>query len=115
MRKVAVFAFNGEQMCFIHVLLNTLDMKSRGYDVKLIIEGTACRQIRELSDEKNPFSTLYDNVKEKGLIDCVCRACSNKMEALESADEQGLKLCAELKGHPSIARYMDEGYEVIVF
>jgi len=115
MRKVAVFAFNGEQMCFIHVLLNTLDMKSKGYDVKLIIEGTACRQIRVLSDEKNPFSTLYDNVKEKGLIDCVCRACSNKMEALESAEEQGLKLCGELKGHPSIARYLDEGYEVIVF
>jgi hypothetical protein len=26
MKKVSLFAFNGEFMCFIHVLLNALDM-----------------------------------------------------------------------------------------
>ena len=33
MEKVALFAFNGELMCFIHVLLNAIDMKEKGYDV----------------------------------------------------------------------------------
>ena len=37
-KKVAIFAFNGKPMCFVHALLNTLDMKEKGYDVKLIIE-----------------------------------------------------------------------------
>lgn len=27
MKKVALFAFNGDSMCFIHVLLNALDLK----------------------------------------------------------------------------------------
>jgi len=39
MEKVALFAFNGEPMCFIHVLLNALDMKEKGIDVKTIIAG----------------------------------------------------------------------------
>jgi hypothetical protein len=31
MKKVALFAFNGEPMCFVHVLLNALDMKEKDY------------------------------------------------------------------------------------
>jgi len=41
MKKVALFAFNGELMCFIHVLLNALDMNERGHQVKIVIEGAA--------------------------------------------------------------------------
>ena len=54
-------------------------------------------------------------VKEKGLIDCVCRACAVKMEALPGIEAQSLPLCAEMKGHPSVARHIDAGYEVITF
>ena len=38
-KKVALFAFNGDFKCFAHVLLNALDMKAKGYDVKVVIEG----------------------------------------------------------------------------
>ena len=33
MKKVVLFAFNGELMCFIHVLLNALDMNERGHEL----------------------------------------------------------------------------------
>jgi len=29
-KKVAIFAFHGEMMCFAHALLNALDMKEKG-------------------------------------------------------------------------------------
>mgnify|MGYP006285516559 CR=1 FL=1 len=114
-RRVALFAFNGEQMCFVHVLLNGLDMVKRGYDVKLVIEGSACKQVEEMNDPENAFHSLYEQVKDAGLVDCVCKACSNKMGSMDSAVEQGFDLCDELKGHPSVARYMEEGYEIVVF
>ena len=114
-RKVALFAFNGETMCFVHVLINAIEMVERGYEVKLIIEGSACKQIEELDDTDKPFSNLYRKVKELGILDCVCKACSNKMETHESAVSQDLNLCGELGGHPSIARYMDDGYEILTF
>jgi hypothetical protein len=32
MKKIALFVFKGDPMCFIHVFLNALDMKDKGYD-----------------------------------------------------------------------------------
>jgi len=115
-RKVAIFAFNGELMCFAHAMLNALDMKKRGFDVKLILEGRATALIEELSSNPDkPFSNLYATVKKEGLVDCVCKQCSDNMGTLESAKTQGLPICEEMMGHPSVARYMEEGYEVLVF
>jgi len=114
-KKVAIFAFNGEPMCFAHTLLNTLDMKNTEYDVKLIIEGTATKQVEELADPEKTFANLYAKVKKAGLIDCVCKACSTQTGALKSAEEQELPICGEMSGHPSLSRYMEAGYEVIVF
>ncbi len=31
MKKFALFVYNGDPMCFIHVLLNALDIKAKGY------------------------------------------------------------------------------------
>jgi len=115
MKKVALFAFNGEAMCFAHVLLNGIDLNENGYDVKIIIEGTATKQVKELADEAKPFANLYKKVKELGLIDCVCKACAAKTGSLEAATQQALPICDEMTGHPSIRRYSEQGYEIITF
>jgi hypothetical protein len=54
-------------------------------------------------------------VREKKLIDCVCQACAAKMGALDGVKEQGLPLSNEMKGHPSLAEYIERGYELITF
>ncbi|MCF7937203.1 MAG: DsrE family protein [Spirochaetales bacterium] len=113
--RYALFAFNGEPMCFAHVLLNAGDMAKKGWDVKIVIEGTATRQIKELSDPSKPFAKLYQQVKESGLIDCVCKACSTQTGSLESAREQGLPICDTMSGHPAISEYIDDGYQVLTF
>ena len=48
MKKVALFAFNGDPMCFIHVLLNALDMHANGVETKIVLEGAATQLITEL-------------------------------------------------------------------
>lgn len=115
MKKVALFAFNGEPMCFVHALINAQDFRQKGYDVKLIIEGSATKLVRDLADSSKPFAGIYKKVKDAGFIDCVCKACAQKMDALDAALEQDLPLCNELAGHPSMARYKDQGYDIIVF
>lgn len=115
MERYALFAFNGDPMCFVHVLLHTLDMNSKGYDVKLIIEGSATKLVKDLQDPEAPFANLYNEVKNGGLIDCVCKACSMKMGSIESAQEQKLPVGGELKGHPSMTSYIDRGYTIITF
>ena len=114
-KRIALVAFQGEPMCFAHVLLNAMDMHQKGWSVKIVIEGTATSQIKELADPDKPFADLYRKVREAGLIDCVCKACSMKMGALEAAQEQELPLCAEMSGHPSLSRYVEAGYDIITF
>jgi len=112
-KKYAIFAFKGETMCFVHALLNALDMKKQGHDVKLIVEGTATRLIKELSDPKKPFANLYEKTKREGLIEGVCKACAAKTGSLESAREQGFSLLDGMSGHPGFSYYLKEGYEII--
>jgi hypothetical protein len=78
MRKMALFVFNGDPMCFIHVLLNALDMKEKTYEVKVIIEGAATKLVPELAKSDNPLHKLWEKAKSAGLVDGVCKACSNK-------------------------------------
>ena len=115
MRKIALFVFNGDPMCFIHVLLNALDMKEKAYEVKVIIEGAATKLVPELAKPDNPLHKLWENAKSAGLIDGVCKACSNKMGALDAAKNQNLALLDEMTGHPSMAGYHDAGFEIITF
>jgi hypothetical protein len=115
MKKIALFVFNGDPMCFIHVLLNALDMKERGYEGKVVIEGAATELLPELAKENNPMHKLWEKVKAAGLVDGVCKACSNKMGTFEAAKDQGLTFLDEMTGHPSMARYRDDGFEIVSF
>ena len=115
MKKVALFVFNGDPMCFIHVLLNALDMDSKGYEAKVVIEGAATKLIHDLAKTDNPLHTLWEKTKTAGLIAGVCKACAGKMETLEAARDQGLELLADMNGHPSMSGYIQDGFEVISF
>lgn len=112
-KKVLLVAFNGEIMSFVHVLLNALDMDDRGYLVKVIIEGNATKTVNDLNDPGEMFGNLYLEVRGKGLIDAVCQACAARMGALEGIKAQGLPLASEMKGHPGLAKYLEQGYQLI--
>ena len=113
--KYALFAFNGDPMCFIHVILNALEMHKKGYDVKVIVEGSATNLVHQFENKENPFYEKYQELINAGLIDCFCKACSNKMGSLEGVEKMGFPICAELMGHPSMAKYLKLGYNIITF
>lgn len=113
--RYALFAFTGERPCFVHVLLNALDLKARGHEVKVVIEGAATRLVKELPQAGEPLATLYQRVQDEGLLDCVCQACAHQNTSLEEARAQGLALCSEMSGHPAMGRYLEAGYTIITF
>ncbi len=115
MQKTALFVFNGDPMCFIHVLLNALDMYAKGYDAKIVVEGAATKLLPELDQESHPLNTLWTNCKKNNCVAGVCKACSQKMKTIEAAKAQGLALLDEMNGHPSMAAYREAGYEIITF
>lgn len=115
MTKFALFVFNGDPMCFIHVLLNALDMTEKGMQARIVVEGAATRLIPDLDQKENPLHGLWVKVKEKGLVEGVCKACANKMQTLPAAQAQGLALLSDMSGHPGMAAYREKGFEIISF
>ena len=115
MKKFALFAFNGDPMCFVHVLLNALDLKEKSHEVKIIIEGESVKLIPELIKPGNILNTLWAKVIKRDLVAGVCYACSTKLGTLEDAKAQGLTLLDDMLGHPSMSGYMDDGFEIITF
>ena len=115
MEKIALFAFNGDPMCFIHVLLNALDLSGKDYEIKLVIEGSATRLIAELDDNDHPLHKLYEKVKKEVLLVGACKACSQKMGTLQAAEAQDLHILDDMSGHPSMESFIEQGYKIITF
>ncbi|MCI5210749.1 MAG: cytoplasmic protein, partial [Candidatus Electrothrix sp. ATG2] len=49
MQKTIIFAFQGNPLCFIHVLLNALNMAEQGMEGKIILEGEAVKLVSEMA------------------------------------------------------------------
>ena len=113
MRKTVIFAFRGDPMCFIHVLLNALELNSRDMGGNIVMEGEAVKLIPDMAAPGHPLNTLYRKVREAGLIDGACRACSTKLGVAEAVEKEGLKLVGTMSGHPAMADYMEEGFEIV--
>ena len=115
MKRVALFVFNGDPVCFIHVLLNGLDMKEKGMEGRIIVEGAATALLPKLVDPANALHKLWEKAKTQGIVDGVCKGCGHKMGGAEEAVQQGLALLEDMSGHPSMVRYIEAGFEVISF
>ncbi len=115
MTPYALFVFNGDPMCFIHVLLNALDMDRRGHEVRLVIEGAATGLLPQLEAEDHPLHKLWKKTLASGLVDGVCKACAAKTGGLETARGLGLTLRDDMNGHPSMAAYRQAGCELVTF
>ncbi|RJX31204.1 MAG: cytoplasmic protein [Desulfurivibrio sp.] len=113
--KIVLFAFRADPLCFIHVLLNALDLHERGLAGSMVIEGEAVKLIPVMSREGHLLFPLYQQAKEKELIVAVCRACSAKMQVTEAVEQQGLPLVGQIAGHPSMGKFIEEGYRIITF
>ena len=113
--KFALFAFRGDMLCFVHVLINALDTAERGGEARIIFEGEAVKLVGELAREDAQFHGLYRQCKEKGLIAGACKACSAKLGVTEAVRAENLPLMEGAKGHPSMAEWRDDGYEIVTF
>jgi hypothetical protein len=115
MNKVALFVFNGDPVCFIHVLLNGLNMKAKGMDGRIIVEGAATALLPELAKPENPLNKLWGQAKSQNIVEGVCKGCAHKMGTAKEAVNQGLALLDDMSGHPSMSRYIEAGFDVVSF
>ncbi len=102
-------------MCFVHVLLNGLNLAEQGMEGKIIIEGDAVHLVPEISKPGHPLNQLYTKAREQKIIAGACRACSTKLGVAESIQRLGIELIGDMSGHPAMSNYISQGYTVLTF
>lgn len=113
--KTVLFAFKGDPLCFIHVLLNGIDLHERGQEGLIIIEGEAVNLVSEMSQPGHFLFTLYQKAKGLGLFHGACKACATKLKAADAIQKAGIPLIGDMSGHPSMGEFISDGYRVITF
>lgn len=110
MEKYLFYGMTGEKMCFQHIILNALDLKAAGKEVKIIFEGASCKLVSVFEKENNP---LYKKAKEAELFSGVCLACSKVLGVYDENLKSGLKILEDMSGHAGMKHYIEQGYKVI--
>ena len=110
MKKVLLYAMTGEKSCFMHVLLNAVQLHEGGAQVRVVFEGASVKLVKGLEDTQNP---VYLKAKQASLLAGICFACSKTMGVYEDNLASGLPMLSDMSGHAGIKSYLDEGYEVV--
>jgi len=98
----------------VHALLYTQELNESGHSATLIFDGGGTRWIQEFKKEDNPLAPLYRSVKKEGLISGVCGYCITAFDGDKQViEDEGLSLISDYKGHPSVAKLISEGYQII--
>lgn len=108
---------NADPLVFVQAMLNALDFKEKSYEVVLVVEADATKQVSLLRNETKPFADIWQRVKSGDIRICVCRACARRNTVEPACVEQSLQLCAEpgTGGHVGVENYLSQGYQVLVF
>lgn len=114
MRRVALFAFGGDEMCFVHVLLNALAFHGAGYETRIVLEGASVKLV-PLLVESGPLKVLFERCRAAGLVAGVCLACARKLGSYEAAVAQELPLLDDMNGHAGMAPFVSLDYRIITF
>lgn len=113
MTRVVFFAFRAEPLCFMHALINALDLEEKGMWGEIVLEGEATRLIPEMARPDHFLNALYLQVKSRGMLYGACQACATKMGVAEAIAAEDIPLIADVNGHPSMAPFIRQDYKII--
>jgi len=100
----------------VHALLYARELKEHGHEVRLVFDGAGTEWAEELSNpaSESKIKPMYDEFKKLGISEVICDFCAGAFGVKEKLQGRQLPLTAEYEGHPSIAQWADQGYEIII-
>lgn len=100
----------------VHALLYSKELKEHGHEVVLLFDGAGTEWIAEWSkpDSTDNLAPIYKELREAGVTSVICDFCAIAFRVKSGLEENKVPLTAEYKGHPSIAKFADKGYQIII-
>ena len=99
----------------VHALLYAAELAEKGYEVVLIFDGAGTGWANELRKPENPLHKHYLKVQELGMVEEICDYCADQFKVKATLSErQKLLLAGDYEGHPSLVKWIEKGYQLIV-
>jgi hypothetical protein len=121
-RKLLFVVFTDEACRRNHAFMYALDLVEQGHQIRVLLEGLATKALHDLDDEGSPFALLFRRAQARGLVAGACRKASGgcasddpTRQVADRARAQGVDLLDGMDGHASIAAFVRDGYEIVVF
>jgi hypothetical protein len=96
-----------------NALTTVREFKGESQEVTLIFDGAGTKWIGELSNPDHKYHGHFESVK--GEIQGVCAYCARAFGVKDEAQQSGIELLGDFEGHPSLAKLVTQGYQVITF
>ena len=99
-----------------HFFLYARELHEKGHEVVAIFDGAGTLWAEELSKD-NSESFLkkdYDVFKQNGIIEIICDYCAGAFKVKGSLQERGANLVGDYEDHPSIVKWVEQGYQLII-
>ncbi len=99
-----------------HFFLYARELHEKGHEVVAIFDGAGTLWAEELSKEdSNSFLKKdYEAFKQKGIVEIICDYCAGAFEVKEPLQERGANLVGDYEGHPSVVKWVEQGYQLII-
>jgi hypothetical protein len=100
----------------VHAFLYAQELVEHGHDVVLIFDGAGTAWAEELTNpaSESGLKGAYEQLKAHGIVEIICDFCAAAFQVKEPLAQRGLPLVGEYAGHPSIAKRVDAGYQLLV-
>ncbi|MBI4249932.1 MAG: DsrE family protein [Elusimicrobia bacterium] len=99
----------------LHALLYAKELKEGGYPVTLVFDGAGTGWAQALRDPKHKLHAKYADLKKLGVVEEICDFCAGAFKVKAGLKQMSdAALVGEFEGHPSLRKWADQGYQVIV-
>lgn len=104
---------HGDLARAVNALETAKEFQEAGDEVSVIFDGAGTRWVGELAKPDHRAHRLYESVKPT--VRGACAYCAQAFGVKDAVQDAGVTLLDEHDRHPSLRRFVTDGYEVITF
>jgi len=99
-----------------HALLYSKELKEHGHEVVLVFDGAGTEWVAEWTNPESTsrMSTRYAALRKSGIAEVICDFCTSAFKVKKKLQAQKVPLTGDYQGYPSIAKWVDQGYQLVI-
>ena len=89
------------------------ELDEKDHSVHIIFDGAGTTFIPALQDQEHKAHKLYKAVEER--IDGACKFCAKAFGVINEVNSSNIDLLDDYDDHPSLEKYISQGYQIVTF